>query len=140
DSDDDRVIEVVSRAKKVKSKQVAAASQSSADAKGDVVLQNALRDVGLDPNALGRLTKSGDEAKEIFKVVSRDEAFPAIGFDASREMVMSGKLDQYRNVHFATHGIMDLEHPELSGIVLSRFDEKGRPLDGYLRLYEIYNL
>src|SRR5215213_2008647 len=130
DSDDDRVVELVSRTKKGKRKQVPGnpgiASQSSPAAKDEVVLQSALRDVGLDPNTLGRLSKSGDEAKEIFKLVSPDEALPAIGFDANREMVMSGKLDQYRNVHFATHGVMDLEHPELSGIVLSRFDEKGR--------------
>ena len=141
DSDDERVAEVVSRTKKSKPKSnQAIASSSSPNPKVDVAFQSALRDVGLDPNALGRLPKSGDEAKEIFKVVSRDESFTAIGFAASREMVMSGKLDQYRNVHFATHGVMDLEHPELSGIVLSRFDEKGRPQDGYLRLYEIYNL
>lgn len=144
DSDDQRVVELTSRTRKSKPKQLpanpAVASEPSANAKGDVALHSALRDVGLDPNALGRLLKSGDEAKEIFKVVSRDESLTAIGFDASRDMVINGKLDQYRNVHFATHGVMDLEHPELSGIVLSRFDKKGRPQDGYLRLYEIYNL
>jgi len=43
-------------------------------------------------------------------------------------------------VHFATHGVLDLEHPELSGIALSMVDEKGRSRDGYLRLNEIYNL
>jgi CHAT domain-containing protein/tetratricopeptide (TPR) repeat protein len=138
DSDDERVSSV----KKVKPKQLATiqplAGQSSSGAKGDTNFQSALRDVGLDPNALHRLYKSSEEAAEIFKVVG--EAFPAIGFDASRQIVMSGKLGQYQNVHFATHGIMDLEHPELSGIVLSRFDEKGRPQDGYLRLYEIYSL
>jgi CHAT domain-containing protein len=94
----------------------------------------------LDPKALGRLLKSGEEAAEISSVVSRSESFTAIGFQASRAIVMSGKLARYRNVHFATHGVLDLEHPELSGIVLSRFDEKGQPQDGYLRLYEIYNL
>ena len=30
--------------------------------------------------------------------------------------------------------------PELSGVVLSLFDRKGRPQDGALRLHEIYNL
>jgi CHAT domain-containing protein len=49
-------------------------------------------------------------------------------------------LSKYRIVHFATHGVLDLEHPELSGIALSMVDEKGRSRDGYLRLNEIYNL
>src|SRR6185369_10835773 len=30
--------------------------------------------------------------------------------------------------------------PELSGIVLSLVDEQGRPQNGFLRLYDIYNL
>jgi CHAT domain-containing protein len=43
-------------------------------------------------------------------------------------------------VHFATHAILNSEHPELSGIVLSLVDERGQPTNGFLRLNEIYNL
>jgi CHAT domain-containing protein len=43
-------------------------------------------------------------------------------------------------VHFATHGLLNNEHPELSGVVLSLFDREGRPQDGFLRLHDIYNL
>jgi CHAT domain-containing protein len=43
-------------------------------------------------------------------------------------------------VHFATHGILNDEHPELSGLVLSLVDENGKSQDGFLRLHEIYNL
>jgi CHAT domain-containing protein len=43
-------------------------------------------------------------------------------------------------VHFATHSLLNNEHPELSGIVLSLFDRAGRPQNGFLRLYDIYNL
>jgi len=143
DVDDDRMVRVLSKTKGLKTKdqpQTTAGHATSSDTKVDLALLNALRDVSLDPNALPRLYKSRDEAAEISTVVSSKESYTAIGFDASRNLVMSGKLDQYRNVHFATHGLMDLEHPELSGIVLSRFDDKGQPQDGYLRLYEIYNL
>jgi CHAT domain-containing protein len=49
-------------------------------------------------------------------------------------------LSQYRFVHFATHGLLNSAHPELSGIVLSLVDEKGQPQNGFLRLNEIYNL
>ncbi len=53
---------------------------------------------------------------------------------------MSDQLSQYRYVHFATHGLADSERPELSTIVLSLFDEQGRPQDGFLRAHEVYNL
>jgi CHAT domain-containing protein len=43
-------------------------------------------------------------------------------------------------VHFATHGLINNKHAQLSGIVLSLVDERGQPQNGFLRLYEIYNL
>src|SRR5207245_9343015 len=43
-------------------------------------------------------------------------------------------------VHFATHGFLDSQHPELSGILLSMFDETGEPQDGFLRAHEVFNL
>jgi CHAT domain-containing protein len=64
----------------------------------------------------------------------------AVGFRASRATATSPELSQYRIVHFATHGLLNSEDPELSGIILSRFDEAGRPQDGFLASYEIYNL
>ena len=45
-----------------------------------------------------------------------------------------------RIVHFATHGLLNGQHPELSGLVLSLVDESGRPQNGFLRLQEIYSL
>ena len=53
---------------------------------------------------------------------------------------MSGELSKYQYVHFATHGVIDIERPELSGIVLSMVDGEGREQDGFVRLYDIYNL
>lgn len=50
------------------------------------------------------------------------------------------QLAQYRFVHFATHGVLNEAHPELSGIVLSLRDENGTAQDGFLRLHEIYQL
>ena len=43
-------------------------------------------------------------------------------------------------MHFATHGWLDSQHPELSGIVLSMVDEQGQPQDGFLRAHEVFNL
>ncbi len=49
-------------------------------------------------------------------------------------------MGRYRIVHFATHALLNNDHPELSGIVLSLVDQQGRSTDGFLRLNEIYNL
>ena len=49
-------------------------------------------------------------------------------------------MSQYRILHFATHGLLNSERPELSGLVFSLIDQEGRPQDGFLRLHEIYNL
>jgi len=54
--------------------------------------------------------------------------------------VVGRDLRRYRILHFATHGSLDSLHPELSGIVLSLVDKDGTPVDGFLRLHEIYNL
>jgi CHAT domain-containing protein len=53
---------------------------------------------------------------------------------------MDARLGDYRIVHFATHALINNQHPDLSGIVLSLVDEKARTQNGFLRLYDIYNL
>jgi CHAT domain-containing protein len=64
----------------------------------------------------------------------------ALDFAASRTVATTDQLRDYRIVHFATHGLINNQHPDLSGIVLSLVDEQGRPQNGFLRLYDIYNL
>lgn len=101
----------------------------------------ALRSVGVDPNTgLRRLSMSREEATRIYSVAPKGKSYAALDFNANRKIATSDKLSNYRYVHFATHGVVDLERPELSGIVLSMVDEQGKEQDGYLRLYEIYNL
>ncbi|HBB87191.1 MAG TPA: hypothetical protein DC047_06215 [Blastocatellia bacterium] len=105
------------------------------------LLATALRDVGMDPDRrMPRLALSRAEAMAIARAAPANQSLSALDFKASRETATSPELSKYRIIHFATHGVLDLDHPELSGIVLSMVDEKGRPQDGYLRLHEIYNL
>jgi CHAT domain-containing protein len=66
--------------------------------------------------------------------------YQALNFDANSASVNDTDLSQYRVIHFATHGFVDYQHPELSGLVLSMVDEKGNPQDGFLRMHDIYNL
>ena len=94
----------------------------------------------IDLSSFRRLPFSDKEAKTIAALLPREEVFQAVGFDASRNAVTMGGLERYRNVHFATHGILDSRHPELSGLVLSLYNPKGERQDGFLRLNDIYNL
>jgi CHAT domain-containing protein len=101
-------------------------------------LSRALRDVGIE--RISWLPFSRAEAEAILKLAPRGESMAALGFDASRATVTSPRMSNYQIIHFATHGMVNFEHPELSGIVLSLIDEKGRQQDGFLRLQDIFNL
>ena len=87
-----------------------------------------------------RLPFSRREADAIVVKAGQPRTLKALDFSASRETVFKSKLDQYRIIHFATHGLLNSQHPSLSGIVLSLYDEQGLPIDGFVRAHEIYNL
>lgn len=81
------------------------------------------------------------EAEEILSLFPRDEWLKAVGFDANLSLLTDPqKLAPYRILHFATHGLLNSEHPELSGILLSMLDEQGRRQNGFLQMHQIYNL
>lgn len=114
-------------------------SNSSKPSTQDATFAAARRDVGLD-GKLPRLLFSRQEARSIMQVAPAGQSMSALDFKASRETAFGPELSKYRIVHFATHGVLDMEHPELSGIALSMIDANGTPQDGHLRLYDIYNL
>jgi CHAT domain-containing protein len=90
--------------------------------------------------AIRRLRFTRQEASQILAVAPRATNLKALDFDASRAAVTALDLSQYRYVHFATHGYLDSERPNLSAIVLSLVDRQGKPQDGFLRAHDIYNL
>ena len=100
-------------------------------------LEKATRNAGFK---LARLPGTRREATTILSLVAESEKKRAIDFEANRTTATSSELANYRIIHFATHGLLNSQNPELSGIVLSLFDEKGNQQDGFLRLHEIYNL
>lgn len=89
---------------------------------------------------LGRLLSTGYEAESIAALVPEERRVLARGFAANRDAVLSAALADYRYIHFATHGLVDARYPGLSALVLSQFDARGNPRDGFLRLSDIYNL
>jgi CHAT domain-containing protein len=99
-----------------------------------------LRGVPTAVSNMPRLLSTREEAKRILNLVPEGEGFEALGFDANLGLVASGELTDYEVVHFATHGVVNSEQPELSGIVLSLFDPEGNGEKGFLRLHDIYDL
>lgn len=87
-----------------------------------------------------RLAFSRREAQDILAAAPAGKGMMAVDFKASLQTASDPELAHYRIVHFATHGLLNSEHPELSGLVLSLVDEQGRPQDGFLQLQDIYNL
>jgi CHAT domain-containing protein/predicted negative regulator of RcsB-dependent stress response len=87
-----------------------------------------------------RLLHSAEEADTIMRTLPRGAGMVAKGFDANRETATSSLLGQYQIVHFATHSFLNSQHPELSGVVLSRVNRDGSDADGFLGLQEIYRL
>jgi CHAT domain-containing protein len=108
----------------------------------DAYLNRALRTLnGEDSSStVPRLPGSLQEAKAIMATIPLSEGMMAVGFEATRERVMSEDLKHYRIIHLATHGILDNERPEMSGLIFSLVDSNGNSRSGYLRLKDIYGL
>ncbi|MEP7274013.1 MAG: CHAT domain-containing tetratricopeptide repeat protein, partial [Acidobacteriota bacterium] len=115
------------------------------DARHDSPIAASVRDVERSAAESGvqsfrRLHFSRQEAEAITGLLPLSERLQALDFAADRQLVLSGKLGEYRILHFATHGLLNNKTPALSGLVLSLVDEYGQPRNGFLRLHEIYNL
>ncbi|GET42381.1 TPR domain protein [Microseira wollei NIES-4236] len=114
------------------------------DTLSNLNLNRAARNLGLGEGGGGkifdRLAYTRDEANKILALVPEAQRFQAFDFNASRQTATNPDLAQYQIIHFATHGLVDPIAPELSGVVLSLYDQKGNPSDGFLRLHDIFNL
>jgi CHAT domain-containing protein len=88
----------------------------------------------------GRLIHARREFQSIWPLLPPGSNLKALDFNASKQLVLSGALEDYRFVHISTHALVNRTEPELSGLVFSLVDEEGASRDGFLRLNEIYSL
>jgi CHAT domain-containing protein len=79
------------------------------------------------------------ELHRILKLIPGGSSLEASDFDANYNWATSSALNQFRILHFATHGFVNQDQPELSGIVLSLVDKKGNKIRGHLRLGDLFN-
>jgi CHAT domain-containing protein/tetratricopeptide (TPR) repeat protein len=97
--------------------------------------------VAAAPQAAGdRISRIGRELEAIRALGPPAPFFEASGFAAAPELFLSGQMRPYRWLHISGHGFWDDAFPELSSILLSGFDARGRPRDGHLRAYRIRRL
>ncbi|MBS1808349.1 MAG: CHAT domain-containing protein [Acidobacteria bacterium] len=61
-----------------------------------------------------------------------------LGAEAQEANVKTENLSRYRYIHFATHGMIDEDHPARSGIVLSHIADSNE--DGMLQMGEVMRL
>ena len=97
---------------------------------------------GAPDGASSRLARLRFSRAEAERIATRAPSRTTIwsDFDASRQRALDPTLSGYGVIHFATHAVIDEQHPQLSGIVLSQVDRQGRRQNGLVRLHEIYNL
>jgi CHAT domain-containing protein len=55
----------------------------------------------------------------------------ALDFDASLSTLRDPRIATSRVLHIATHGVLNADRPDLSGVLLSLVDREGRPQQGF---------
>lgn len=131
--------------------QGAPASTTTAEVRG-LGIQSALSDVaGQSPAStsapakmeglpLARLNGTRTEAEQISGLAksSGGQADVWLDLDASEDNLAASDITKYRIIHVATHGLLNAERPQFTGVVLSLVGNKAR--DGFLRTDEVFNL
>lgn len=129
-----------------------AAQQSDSDAARGLSFGSALSDVsegdksapassGAQRGVLVRLAGTRSEAQQIskFAATAGRKADVWLDLDANEARVEESDLRQYRVLHFATHGLLNTERPQFTGVVLSLVGNREGE-DGFLRTDEVFNL
>ena len=120
--------------------------QASGEARGlGLGLESAINDVTDSSTASGglrlaRLVGTRTEAEEIGKIAKTGGLQTDLWIDlnASEDNVRTRDMSNYRVIHVATHGLLDAQRPQFTGVVLSLVGNKSN--DGFLRTDEIFNL
>ncbi|MEO1034871.1 MAG: CHAT domain-containing tetratricopeptide repeat protein [Pseudomonadota bacterium] len=87
-----------------------------------------------------RLPFSAMEARNIRQLGGTASVTVATGFDATKDTLRQQLGLSPDVLHIATHGITNLERPELTGLALSSVDEDGQKVDNFLSVSDVYSL
>jgi CHAT domain-containing protein/tetratricopeptide (TPR) repeat protein len=131
-----------------RAKGAAAGAQGSAETRG-LSLSSAVTDVTGTPASgpapagglqLLRLNGTRIEAEQIARLTraTGGQADVWLDLDANEANMTTRDIKKYRVIHIATHGLLNAERPQFTGIVLSLVGNKSG--DGFLRTDEVFNL
>jgi CHAT domain-containing protein len=89
---------------------------------------------------LARLAGTRIEAEQISKLAKSTggQSDVWLDMDANEDNLATRELTKYRVLHIATHGLLNAERPQFTGVVLSLVGN--RSSDGFLRTDEVFNL
>lgn len=89
---------------------------------------------------LARLNGTRTEAEQISKLAqsSGGQADVWLDLEANEENLGTRDISKYRIIHVATHGLLNAERPQFTGVVLSLVGNKTH--DGFVRTDEVFNL
>ena len=89
---------------------------------------------------LARLNGTRTEAEQISTLAKTagGQADVWLDLDANEENLGTRDVTKYRIIHVATHGLLNAERPQFTGIVLSLVGNKTH--DGFVRTDEVFNL
>ena len=90
--------------------------------------------------SLSSLPYSMQEAEWIERAAVSASVKRFTGFEAAKQALARPQVQSADILHIASHATIDETRPELSGIYFSQADASGKPIDGLLSLYEVYDL
>lgn len=93
-----------------------------------------------EPPDLDRLDHSLQEAEAAVSFADAEGSLLLSGFEARRDVLVDGTLDEFQIVHLATHALVDEVSPELSSLRFSAVDARGCAQAGGLGLLDLYDL
>jgi len=123
-----------------------AGAANKAETRG-IGLDSAVEDVAGESAAangkglqLARLSGTRTEAEQIAQLVKKSGGQTELWLDlkASEDDVKAGNMQSYRVIHLATHGLLNADRPQFTGVVLSLVGNKAN--DGFLRTDEVFNM
>jgi CHAT domain-containing protein len=90
---------------------------------------------------LARLAGTRVESRSELSKLAKTSGVQAdlwLDLDANEDNLDARDISKYRIIHVATHGLLNAERPQFTGVVLSLVGNKTN--DGFLRTDEVFNL
>lgn len=92
------------------------------------------------PGAAFPSLRYSQQEMEALERAARGRATEFIRSDATRDLVLSGRLTPFRMLHFSVHGLPSVKDPQESALVLSEVDRSGRKIECLLHAHEVARL